>query len=106
MIIFEQLLTTYDNFWSEEYLLGIYGSSKNLTKLSGVTVIRVNFIIILRTAFTREDPKRAKRSWQNNWIFTLLESVRIKAACKHVGEIDPPAYFTKFHKISKKMVDC
>jgi hypothetical protein len=33
----------------------------------------VNFISILRAAFTLSDPKSAKRYWQLHWIFTLLD---------------------------------
>jgi hypothetical protein len=40
----------------------------------------VNFINIIREAFTRADPKSVKIYRQCNWIFTLLGSVSIKSA--------------------------
>jgi hypothetical protein len=43
---------------------------------------RVNFIKILREAFTRADPKSAKRYRWLEWIFTLLGSLCVKAARK------------------------
>jgi len=49
----------------------------------------VNFINILRPAFMLTDPKSAKRYWQLNWIFTLLESARVKAACKMMMNLTP-----------------
>jgi len=45
----------------------------------------VNFPNIFCAAFTSADPKRAKRCWPLDWI---LGSFQIKAAYKHVGEID------------------
>jgi len=49
----------------------------------------VDFINILHTAFTCADPKSAKRHWWLDCIFALLGSWQIKAARKHVGEINP-----------------
>ena len=43
----------------------------------------------LRTAFTRADPKSAKKDSQVKQLLVLLGSGSIKAAHKHVDEIDP-----------------
>ena len=52
----------------------------------------VNFTNILPAAFTNADPKSAKDS-QLKQLFGLLGSVCVKAACKHVNEIDPGSAF-------------
>ncbi len=41
-----------------------------------------NFINILCEAFTHTDPKSAKRYSSHQCLFTLLESLSVKAACK------------------------
>ncbi len=43
----------------------------------------------LRTAFTFVDPKSVKRYWRLDWILMLLGTTGIKAAHKHVDEIEP-----------------
>ncbi len=45
-------------------------------------------INILCAAFTCEDSKSAKKSWQFDCLFALLGSARVKVARKYVGEID------------------
>jgi len=45
----------------------------------------------LRAAFTRADPTSAKK-YGLTVFFALLGSARLKAAHKHVGEIDPRSY--------------
>ncbi len=47
----------------------------------------VNFINVLRSAFTRVDPKSAKMTVKGH--FALLGSTHVKAMFKHVGEIEP-----------------
>jgi len=64
-------------------------------KRSGRDRDGVNFINILWEAFTVADHKSAKRYWQLDWIFTLLGSLHIKDACKHVGKIDT---WCQFHQ--------
>ena len=49
----------------------------------------LNFINVLRTAFTSTEPKSVKKGCQAVSLFTLLRSVRAKAVPKYVGEIDP-----------------
>ena len=49
----------------------------------------INFTIILQAAFTHADPKSAKKDSQVKQLFALLGSASVKAACKHVDEIDP-----------------
>jgi hypothetical protein len=49
----------------------------------------VNFTNILWPAFTRADPKCAKRYWQLGWIFMLLGSAVVKAARKMVVKFSP-----------------
>ncbi len=48
-----------------------------------------NYYNILQTTFALKDPKSAKRQGWLDCLFALLESELVKAACKHVGEIDP-----------------
>jgi len=42
----------------------------------------VDFINVLQTAFTRPDPKRAKKIVKLKVFFALLGSAQIKGACK------------------------
>jgi len=42
----------------------------------------VNFINVLRAAFTRPDPKWAKRQSSHQCLFALLGPTRVKASCK------------------------
>ena len=58
---------------------------------AGLTLLlrpRVNFTNYLRAVFTRADPKSTKNS-QVQQLFALSGSALVKAACNHVGEIDP-----------------
>ncbi len=49
----------------------------------------VNYINVLRAAFACTDPKRAKRHWWLDCHYAvILGSAFVKAAHKHVGEID------------------
>jgi len=48
----------------------------------------VNYTNIFRAAFACADPKRAKRHWWLDCHYALLGSAFVKAAHKHVGEID------------------
>jgi len=59
-----------------------------MTRTSGL-----NFINVLRTAFTRAEPKSIKKDSQAVSLLTLLGSVRTKAARKHAGEIEPRTKF-------------
>ena len=49
----------------------------------------VNFTNIFNAAFMRTDPKSTKKDSQLKWPFLLSGSVGVKAAPKHVDEIDP-----------------
>jgi len=49
----------------------------------------VNFTNVLCAAFTLTYPQSAKRHWRLESLFSLLGSVRVKVARKHVDEIDP-----------------
>jgi hypothetical protein len=48
----------------------------------------LNFINVLLTAFTLEEPKSVKKESQVISLFTLLGSTSVKADCKCVDEID------------------
>jgi len=48
----------------------------------------VDFTNVLRSAFAREDPKSAKKTLGTRLSFALWGSASIKAAHKHVSEID------------------
>ncbi len=37
---------------------------------------------VLQIVFTSEDPKNEKRHWKLDCLFSLLESLQVKAACK------------------------
>ena len=50
---------------------------------------RVNFINVLRTAFTRVDPKSAKKIDNMTVFFARLGSVSIKAARKMSVKLTP-----------------
>ena len=54
-----------------------------------------NFTNILRAAFMRTDPKSATKGSQLKQLFALFGSVPVKAARKHVDEIDPCSYSKK-----------
>ena len=54
---------------------------------SDLSCTGVNFTNILRVAFTHTDPKSAKKTVKSTIFFALSGSV--KAAHKHVNEIDP-----------------
>jgi len=49
----------------------------------------VNFINILRAAFTHVYPKSANRNLSIDCLLCFLESACVKASRKHIGEIDP-----------------
>jgi len=49
----------------------------------------VNFSNVLRAAFAPVDTEKAKRHCRLDCLFVLLGYAHVKAACKHVGEIDP-----------------
>ena len=53
------------------------------------TTSGVNFTNILQAAFMRADPKSAKKCSKIKQHFALLGSAGVKAARKHVDEIDP-----------------
>jgi len=42
----------------------------------------VDFTNVLLAAFTAEDPKNTKRWSSHQYLFVLLESLGVKAACK------------------------
>ena len=48
----------------------------------------VNFTNVLRAAFRLEDPKSTKKTVKLSSFFALLGSSCVKAARKHIGEID------------------
>ena len=48
----------------------------------------VNFTIILRAAFTRKDPKSAKKTVNSCSFFWFWDLSALKAGCKQVDEID------------------
>ena len=55
------------------------------------TLIRygVDFTNVLQAAFSRADPQKHQKASQVKKLFALSESACVKAACKHVDEIDP-----------------
>ncbi len=60
-----------------------------MSQLSDGSSPGVNFINVLRSAFTLVDPESVKRYWQLDWILTLLGATGVKAVRKYVGEIEP-----------------
>jgi len=54
-----------------------------------------------RAAFMGADPKSVKIQSSLQYLFALLGYTCIKAACKHVGEIDPICHFYQ-HRVSVK----
>ena len=67
-----------------------FAPASGLVKL---TQPRVNFTNILQAAFTRTDPKSAKKDSQVTQLFVLLGSALVKAAHKHVGKFTQPRAF-------------
>ena len=57
--------------------------------LEKVAAAGVNFTNILRAAFTHADPKSAKKTVKSSIFFVLSGSKRVKAAHKHIDEINP-----------------
>jgi len=55
-------------------------------------LLGVDFNNILWAALPHSDPKSTKRHWWLECLFALLGSVRVKAAPKHVGEINPRSH--------------
>jgi len=79
------------------------GENVNLSKIQGLFVIYcypmtgkpgVNFINVLRAAFTLSDPKSVKTYWWLNWTVTLLGSACIKAAHRMLMKLTPGVNFT------------
>jgi len=54
----------------------------NLTFLSLISIINVDFINVLRVAFAHTDPESAKKTDTLSVFFALLGSTGIKAACR------------------------
>ena len=65
------------------------GTHKILMKLTP----GLNFINVLCTAFTLEEPKSIKKTDNSSVFFMLLGSTSLKAKCKYVAEIDSRAQF-------------
>jgi len=59
-----------------------------ITTLTTTKTPVVNFNNILQAAFTRTDPKSAKKTDNLTVFFAHLGSVHVKAARKNVDEID------------------
>jgi len=53
----------------------------------------VNFINVLRTAFTCVEPKSVKKTVKLSVFFLLLGATGVKAIRKYVGEIEPRCQF-------------
>ena len=62
-----------------------------------ITRPRVNFINILRGAFTRRDPKSTKKDSQVKQLFALLGSLGVKAACKMLIKFTTGGNLIKLH---------
>ncbi len=57
--------------------------------MAGLSLPEVNFTNILWALFTCEEPKSTERHEWLDYLFALLGSACIKAARKHIGEMDP-----------------
>ncbi len=55
-----------------------------------------DFTNVLQAAFASADPKSAKRHRWLHFLFFILGSPQVKAACKYVGEIDHRSYSEPF----------
>ena len=60
-----------------------------------------NFTNILRAAFTRADPKSAKKQLNLTVFFALLGSARVKAACRTLVKLTPVAEAESYKKKKK-----
>ena len=56
---------------------------------ASVTKPGVNFTNVLRAAFTRADPKSAKKTVKLSSFIVLLGSARVKAACRTLVKLTP-----------------
>ena len=63
----------------------------------------VNFINLFTCSFYTPRPQKCKKLLELPVFFALLGSASVKAACKHVGEIDPWSLGSKAKALSKKM---
>ncbi len=59
-----------------------------MTENAFVELSRLNFTNRLHAAFESIDPKSTKRHWWLEYIFVLLGSAHLKAACNHVSKIE------------------
>jgi len=73
-------------------------------------VLKLNFINVLRTAFTLADPKSVKRYWGLDWVLTLLGSACVKAVCRMLMKLTPGifgvCYFAWFLSIPFRFFFC
>ncbi len=63
--------------------------------------LRLNFINILRTAFTLADHKNVKKTVKWSIFFTLLGSASVKAVCRTLMKLSPRLKVSKSHKSDK-----
>ncbi len=76
-------LTAKINGRPETYLLWNLETKKKMMKPG------LNFINVLRTAFTLADPEGIKRYWWLNCIFYTFGIYEVKAACKTLVKLTP-----------------
>ena len=77
--------------------IGAKAACKMLAKL---TPAGVNFTNILRAAFTRSDPKKAKKTVKLSSLIALLGSLRTKAACKMLAKLTPALLALRIQGVS------
>ena len=71
----------------------------HLTKSEASSVVsRVNFTNILQAAFTRADPKSAKKTVKLSSFIVLLGTERVKAACRTLVKLTPICVALPFNR--------
>jgi len=75
------------------------GRNKNLQTLG------VNFINVLRTAFTLIGPKSVKRYWRLDWVLTLWGTTGVKAVRRTLMKSSPALCLSDKSNLSEKKVN-
>ncbi len=65
----------------------------------------VNFINVLRTAFTLVGPKSVKRYWQLDWVLTLWGTTGVKAVRRTLMKSSPSGFVWGFPNVPTRLVN-
>jgi len=85
----EHMDLPWNHIWSCRYLMSRDILCRCMVRWGSWQMSVVNFINICCAAFTSADPKSAKRYWQLDWIFMILDSLCLKALRKTLVKLTP-----------------